>query len=137
MAHPTQNQNDLVHRSTFDRLGTTKASIIGCSQDQVKAKGQGEESIVGKIHSHIPSRMKHKSILDITTEGSLKVKRWTIIHTTQSHIQDQQEIEEASPALEDREQTTFDEVQDVYKIIDGDDVRINPIDGRLLKHSYT
>ena len=81
--------------------------------------------------------MKCKYLLDITTEGSLKVKRQTIIHTTQSHIQDQQEIEEASPALEDREQTTFDEVQDVYKIIDGDDARINPIDGRLLKHSYT
>ena len=81
--------------------------------------------------------MKHKYLLDVTTEGSLKVKRRTIIHTTQSHIQDQQEIKEASLALEDREQTTFDEVQDVYKIIDNDDARINPIDGRLLKHSYT
>jgi len=39
--------------------------------------------------------------------------------------------------LEDIGQTTFDEVQEVYKIIDGDDARINPIDGRLLKHSYT
>lgn len=81
--------------------------------------------------------MMRKYLLDITTECSLKVKRRIIIHNTQSHIQDQQEIEEALLALEDKEQTTFDEVQDVYKIIDNDDARISPIDGRLLKHFYT
>ena len=114
-----------------------KASIIGCSQDQIKAKGQGEESIVSKIHNHIPSHMKHKSILDITTEGSLKVKRRTIIYNTQSHVQDQREIKEAPPTLQDIGQTTFDELQEFYKIIEDDDTRINPIDGRILKHSYT
>ena len=37
VACPKQNQYALVHGSDFDRLGTTKASIIGCSQDQIKA----------------------------------------------------------------------------------------------------
>jgi len=46
-----------------------KAFIIGCSKDQE------EESVVGKIHGRIPSRMKRKSTLGITPEGSFKVKR--------------------------------------------------------------
>ena len=75
--------------------------------------------------------MKCKSILDITTEGSLKVKRRTIIYNTQSHVQDQREIKEAPPTLQDIGQTTFDELQEFYKIIEDDDTRINPIDGRI------
>ena len=102
-----------------------KAFIIGCSKDQE------EESVVNKIHGCIALRMKRKSILSITPEGSFKVKRRTILYNTQSHVQDQQEIENAPPTLEDRGKTTLDELQEIYKITNGDDARINPIDGRF------
>ena len=35
VVRPTQNQNVLACSSAFDRLGAMKASIIGCSQDQI------------------------------------------------------------------------------------------------------
>ena len=35
VVRPTQNQNALACSSAFNRLRATKASIIGCSQDQI------------------------------------------------------------------------------------------------------
>ncbi|KAG5615607.1 hypothetical protein H5410_015431 [Solanum commersonii] len=39
----------------------------------------------GKIHSVFLSRMKRKTVLSITTDGSLKVKRSTVVFTNQFH----------------------------------------------------
>ena len=82
--------------------------------------------------------MKHKYTLDISTEGSLKVKRRTIIHTSQSLVHNEQikevsssfhitveedtlldaeatneEVDEAPPALEDGVQATVDELKEI------------------------
>ena len=42
--------------------------------------------------------MKRNFTLDINTEGSLKVKRWTIVHTSQSLVHNDQ-IEEVSSSF--------------------------------------
>ena len=42
--------------------------------------------------------MKHNSTLDISTEGSLKVKRRTIVHTSQSLVHKEQ-IEKVSSSF--------------------------------------
>ena len=82
--------------------------------------------------------MKHNSTLDISTEGSLKVKRWTIVHISQSLVHKEQieevsssfhikveedtlsdaeatneEVDEAPPALEDGVQVTVDELKEI------------------------
>ena len=82
--------------------------------------------------------MKHNSTLDISTEGSLKVKRRIIVHTSQSLIHKEQieevsssfhitieedtlsdakatneEVDEAAPALEDGVQATVDELKEI------------------------
>ncbi|KAM1317698.1 hypothetical protein ACFX2H_002916 [Malus domestica] len=56
------------------------------------------------IRSSIPSRMKRQAILEVDTNGPLKVRRRTIIHTGQSSCQ---------PAQED---DTEEEFQDVFHI---------------------
>ena len=82
--------------------------------------------------------MKRNSTLDIGTEGSLKVKWWTIVHTSQSLVHKEQieevsssfhitieedtlsdaevtneEVDEAPPALEDGVQATVDELKEI------------------------
>ena len=82
--------------------------------------------------------MKRNSTLYISTKGSLKVKRWTIVHTSQSFVHNQQieevsssfhitveedtfsnakvtneEVNEAPPALEDGVQGTVDELKEI------------------------
>ena len=82
--------------------------------------------------------MKRNSTLDISTEGSLKVKRRTIVHTSQSLVHKEQieevsssfhitveedtlsdaeatneEVDEAPPALEDGVQATIDELKEI------------------------
>ena len=42
--------------------------------------------------------MKFNSTLDISTKGSLKVKRWTIVHTRQSFVHNEQ-VEEVSSSF--------------------------------------
>ncbi|KAM1600954.1 hypothetical protein ACFXTN_023332 [Malus domestica] len=58
----------------------------------------------GDIRSSIPSRMKRQTILEVDTNGPLKVRRRTIIHTGQSSCQ---------PAQED---DTEGEVQDIFPV---------------------
>ncbi|KAM1365486.1 hypothetical protein ACFX2F_043904 [Malus domestica] len=58
----------------------------------------------GDIRSSNPSRMKHQAILEVDTNGSLKVRRCTIIHTRRSLCQ------------QAREDSTEEEVQDVFHI---------------------
>ncbi|KAM2134295.1 hypothetical protein ACFX1R_004318 [Malus domestica] len=56
------------------------------------------------VRSSIPSRMKRQATLEVDTKGQLKVKRRTIIHTSQSSHQQTQE------------DGTKYEVQDVFHI---------------------
>ncbi|KAM1721194.1 hypothetical protein ACFX12_022761 [Malus domestica] len=58
----------------------------------------------GDIQSSIPSRMKRQAILEVDTNGPLKVRRRTIIRTGQSSCQQAQEDD------------TENEVQDVFHI---------------------
>ncbi|KAM1980610.1 hypothetical protein ACFX15_037204 [Malus domestica] len=58
----------------------------------------------GDIRSSIPSRMKRQAILEVDTNGPLKVRKRTIIHTKRSSCQ---------PAQED---DTEGEVQDIFPV---------------------
>ncbi|KAM1225118.1 hypothetical protein ACFX2G_044873 [Malus domestica] len=59
----------------------------------------------GDIRSSIPSRMKRQAILEVDTNGPLKVRRLTIIHTGQSSCQQAQE------------DGTEGEVQDIFPVM--------------------
>ena len=134
----TQNRNTLACKSVFDQLGATKRPVDSYSQNSINFEVQREKKANDEIRSSIPSRMKHKYTLDISTEGSLKVKRRTIIHTSQSLVHNEQieevsssfhitveedtlldakatneEVDEAPPALEDGVQATVDELKEI------------------------
>lgn len=90
-----------------------------------------------EIHSAFPSRMKRKSILSITTDGSLKVRKRTIVFTNQHlgetkedpeeasasyhitvednlcHDEMDDDVQEAPPQLEDGVQSTVDELKEI------------------------
>ena len=134
----TQNHDTLACKSVFDRLGATKRPVDSHSQNSINFEVQREKKANDDIRSSIPSRMKRNSTLDISTEGSLKVKRRTIVHTSQSLVHNEQieevsssfhitveedtlsyaeatneEIDEAPPALEDGVQVTVDELKEI------------------------
>ena len=119
-------------------MGATKRPIDSHSQNSINSKVRREKKVNDEIHSSIPSRMKRNSTLDISTEGSLKVKRRTIVHTSQSLVHNEQieevsfsfhiiveedtllnaevtneEVNEAPPALEDGIQATVDELKEI------------------------
>ena len=71
----TQNHNTLACKYVFDRLGATKRPVDSYSQNSINSEVQWEKKANDEIRSSIPSRMKRNSTLDISTEGSLKVKR--------------------------------------------------------------
>lgn len=132
----TQNCDTLACKSIFDRLGATKRPGDNHSQNSINLENQREKKANDEIRSSIPSRMKRNFALDISIEGSLKVKRRTIVHTSQSLAHNEQieevsssfhitieedtisdaedeEVEEAPPALEDGGQATVDELKEV------------------------
>ena len=94
----TQNQDTLVYRSAFDQLEAMKRFIDSCSQNSINFEVQKEEKANDEIRSRIPSSMKRNPTLDINTEGSLKVKRRTIVHISQSLVSNKQ-IEEVSSSF--------------------------------------
>nr|XP_023885550.1 uncharacterized protein LOC111997666 [Quercus suber] len=91
----TQNRDTLACKSVFDRLGATKRPVDNHSQNSINFEDQGEKKANDEIRSSIPSRMKRNFALDISIEGSLKVKRRTIVHTSQSLAHNEQ-IEDVS-----------------------------------------
>ena len=134
----TQKWETLACKSIFDRLGATKNPIDSHSQNSINFEVQGEKKANEEIRSSIPSRMKPNFTLDISTEGSLKVKKWTIVHTSQSFVHNEQieevsssfhiiveedtlldaettnkKVDEAPPALEDGVQATVDELREI------------------------
>ena len=119
-------------------MGATKRPIDSHSQNSINFEVQWEKTANDEIRSSIPSRMKRNSTLDISTEGSLKVKRRTIVHTSQSLVHNEQieevsflfhitveedtlsdveatnvEVDEAPSALEDGVQATVDELKEI------------------------
>ena len=138
MACLTQNRDTRACGSVFDQLGATKMLIDSGSQNSINFEVQKEEKANDEIHSSIPSCMKCNSTLDISTEGSLKVKRRTIIHTSQSLVHNEQieevsslfhitieedtlsdaeatneEVDETPLAFEDGRQATVDELKEI------------------------
>ena len=79
-------------------MGATKRPVDSQSQNSINFEIQGEKKANDEIRSSIPSCMKRNSTLDISTEGSLKVKRRTIVHTSQSLFHNEQ-IEEVSSSF--------------------------------------
>ena len=119
-------------------MGATKRPIDSHSQNSINFEVQWEKTANDEIRSSIPSRMKRNSTLDISTEGSLTVKRRTIVHTSQSLVHNEQieevsflfhitveedtlsdveatneEVDEAPSALEDGVQATVDELKEI------------------------
>ena len=134
----TQNRDTLACKSIFDRLGATKRPIDSHSQNSINSEVRREKKVNDEIRSSIPSRMKRNSTLDISTEGSLKVKRRMIVHTSQSLVHKEQieevsssfhitveedtlsdvettneEVDEAPLTLEDGVQATVDELKEI------------------------
>ena len=87
-----------MYRSVFDRLGATKRLVGGRSQNSINFEVPREEKASDEIPSSIPSCMKCNSTLDISTEGSLKIKRWIIVHISQL-LDHNEEIEEVSSSF--------------------------------------
>ena len=79
-------------------MGATKRPIDSHSQNSINSEVQWEKKANDEIRSSIPSCMKCNSTLDISTEGSPKVKRRTIVHTSQSLVHNEQ-IEEVSSSF--------------------------------------
>ena len=94
----TQNRDTLACKSIFDRLGATKRPVDSHSQNSINFEVQWEKKANDEIRSSIPSHMKRNSTLDINTKRSLKVKRRTIVHTSQSLLHNEQ-IEEVSSSF--------------------------------------
>ena len=134
----TQNRDTFACKSVFDRLGATKRLVDSHSQNSINFEVQREKKANDEIRSSIPSRMKCNSTLDINNEGSLKVKRRMIVHTSQSLVHKEQidevsslfhiiveedtlsdaeatneEVDKAPPALEDGVQATVDELKEI------------------------
>ena len=134
----TQNRDTLAYKFVFDRLGATKRPVDSHSQNSINFEVQREKKANDEICSCIPSCMKRNSTLDINNKGLLKVKRRTIVHTSQSLVHTEQieevsssfhitieedtlsdtkatneEVDEAPPALEDRVQATVDELKEI------------------------
>uniref|UniRef100_A0A7N2L0M9 RNA-directed DNA polymerase n=1 Tax=Quercus lobata TaxID=97700 RepID=A0A7N2L0M9_QUELO len=134
----TPNKDTFACKSVFDRLGATKRPIDSHSQSSINFDVQGEKKANDEIRSSISSCMKRNFTLEINTEGSLKVKRRTIVHTSQSPVYDEEieevsssfhitieegtlsdaeatneEVDEAPPALEDGRQATVDELKEI------------------------
>ena len=76
------NWDTLACKSAYDRLGETKKPVNSHSQNSINFEVQEGKKANDEIRSSIPSRMKHNFTLDISTEGSLKVKRRMVVHTS-------------------------------------------------------
>ena len=74
VAHSTQKQAANACRLAFEWLGSTEPYTGGCSRGLTNQRVQKEKSSNGEIHCFVPSCIKRKSTLDITTKGLLKAK---------------------------------------------------------------
>ncbi|KAH0737071.1 hypothetical protein KY290_035776 [Solanum tuberosum] len=108
----------------FHRLGTKRKSLS--ERRLLEHENQDSCDITDdkEIHSVFPSCMKRKTVLSITTDGSLKVKISTIVVTNQFHGETNKEedetvtvenddIQEAPPQLEDGVQSTVDDLKEL------------------------
>ena len=134
----TQNRDSLACKLVFDRIGAKQRPVDSHSQNSINFEVQGEKKANDEIRSSIPSRMKRNFTLDISTEGLLKVKRRTILRTSQSLVHNEQieeisssfhitieedtlsdaeatneEVDEAPLALEDEGQATVNELKEI------------------------
>jgi len=81
--------------SVFHRLGTKRKSLSERRLLEHENQDSCDVTDDKEIHSVFPSRMKRKTVLSITTDGSLKVKRSTIVVTNQFHGETKKEEDEA------------------------------------------
>ena len=114
----TQNRDTLACKSVFDRLGATKRLVDSHSQNSINFEVQWEKKANDEICSRIPSCMKRNSTSDISTEGSLKVKRRMIVQSSQSLVHNEQ-IEELSSSFHITvEEDTFSDVEVTNEEVD-------------------
>ena len=76
---PTKEGTSRARRSAFDRLGSISSST-NTSRPREGRSGLQKRNDT-EAYSHIPSCMKHDLIVEVSIGNSLKVKRWTIVHT--------------------------------------------------------
>ena len=79
----------------FHRLGTKRKSLS--KMRLLDHENQFSCNVIDdkEIHSVCPSRMKRNVVLSITTDGSLKVKRSTIVFTNKFHEETKKEEDKA------------------------------------------
>ncbi|KAH0781663.1 hypothetical protein KY290_001261 [Solanum tuberosum] len=80
--------------SVFHRLRTKRNSLSEIRLLEHENQDSCDITDDKEIHSVFPSRMKRKTVLSITTDGSLKVKRSTIVVTNQFHGETNKEEDE-------------------------------------------
>ncbi|KAA0051895.1 gag protease polyprotein [Cucumis melo var. makuwa] len=81
-------KKDRPSTSVFDRLKMTNDQQREMKMLKTKIFRE-ENNDDGKIHSHVPSCMKRKLFVDISTEGSLTVKPRLIIYTNSTNEEDE------------------------------------------------
>jgi len=80
--------------SVFTRIKSSE-ELPGSSHSQEKASVFGRLSQINEVQSVVPSRMKRLSTLDVSTEGSLRVKRRIVVFTGhKAHPSPSEEVKE-------------------------------------------
>ncbi|KAH0656849.1 hypothetical protein KY285_018571 [Solanum tuberosum] len=100
----------------FLRLGTKRKSLS--ERRLLEHENQDFCDVTGKkeIHSVFSSRMKRNTILSITTDSSLKVKRSTIVVTNQFHGEIKKEEDEAITVFVESQMEDSNLTQSSYHI---------------------
>uniref|UniRef100_M1DXA9 Uncharacterized protein n=1 Tax=Solanum tuberosum TaxID=4113 RepID=M1DXA9_SOLTU len=96
--------------SVFHRLGTKRKSLS--EKRLLEHENQDSYDLTDdkEIHSVFPSRMKRNTILSITTDGSLKVKRNTIVVTNHFHGESNKEEDETITVGSQMEDSKLDTI---------------------------
>ncbi|KAG5586543.1 hypothetical protein H5410_046977 [Solanum commersonii] len=102
--------------SVFHRLGTKRKSSSERRLLEHKNQDFCDVTDNKEIHSVFPSHMKRKDILSVTTEGSLKVRKSTIVVTNQFHGETKKEEDEAITVFVRSQREVSNLIQSSYHI---------------------
>ncbi|WMV19337.1 hypothetical protein MTR67_012722 [Solanum verrucosum] len=102
--------------SVFHRLGAKRKSLSGKTLLEHENQDFCDVTNNKEIHSVFLSRMKRKTILSITTDGSLEVKRSTVVFTDQFHEKTKKDKEEAIIVFVENQREDSNFIQSSYHI---------------------
>ncbi|KAH0685738.1 hypothetical protein KY290_017267 [Solanum tuberosum] len=102
--------------SVFHRLGAKRKSLSGKTLLEHENQDFCDVTNNKEIHSVFLSRMKRKTVLSITTDGSLKVKRTTVVFTNQFHEKTKNDKGEAITDFVENQREDSNLIQSSYHI---------------------